>query len=305
MFCKKCGTEQKAGEKFCKKCGTQYLILDTNTDIDIEKKQKQEEAPSTVVQSSSDTINQIEQEAVKSNEYADAAKSINEDIKNEGESTTPIPESENTVEDKSKYYYSIIIIGILSALEWYFYDGLISDWGGILFILCASCYVFHRASLMEDTPFPNFIDKILGTVYSVAVSTKIIAVFVVINVFVFSCNGGLSGGGYDSDGYKYVLSNLKAPTSAVLLKYITKDKVRQFAKERTKCNIPKKLELESYTVEAENSFGGRVKADYVVFFWKGKPIYVEEDGLLFLNDPIAWSEMLDMLKMQTGIDFNE
>lgn len=29
MFCEKCGTEQKAGEKFCRKCGTQFPVLDT------------------------------------------------------------------------------------------------------------------------------------------------------------------------------------------------------------------------------------------------------------------------------------
>ena len=49
MFCKKCGTEQKEGQKFCPKCGTPYIdleqegVMSSNKDSILEIREKEEE----------------------------------------------------------------------------------------------------------------------------------------------------------------------------------------------------------------------------------------------------------------------
>ena len=44
MYCKKCGTEQKPGQKFCLKCGTLYMVVDDN-DVSPEVMDVEEERP--------------------------------------------------------------------------------------------------------------------------------------------------------------------------------------------------------------------------------------------------------------------
>lgn len=40
MFCKKCGTEQKTGEKFCRKCGTQVSIQSSDEKVQVQVNEK-------------------------------------------------------------------------------------------------------------------------------------------------------------------------------------------------------------------------------------------------------------------------
>ena len=45
MYCKKCGTEQKPGQKFCPKCGTPFVVAESPADegISIESEREYSE----------------------------------------------------------------------------------------------------------------------------------------------------------------------------------------------------------------------------------------------------------------------
>lgn len=103
---------------------------------------------------------------------------------------------------------------------------------------------------------------------------------------------------YSKAGYEYVVQNLSAPTTAKLLGVVTKEKMRELAKTEGHFTYSKYLDWEIYEVEAENAFGGRVKNQYVVTFWKDKPIVVEDEtNGVFIHENI----IEDYLRMITDL----
>lgn len=110
---------------------------------------------------------------------------------------------------------------------------------------------------------------------------------------------------YDEEGYNFALRNLKAPSSATLLEYIPKGEFTDRVKENTTFKIPKDLKFEYYKIEATNGFGGRLAKDFVVFFWKGKPVYMEEDGVECFSSPENWRATKLAIKYNAGIDIDQ
>ncbi len=103
---------------------------------------------------------------------------------------------------------------------------------------------------------------------------------------------------YSKAGYEYVVQNLSAPSTAKLLSVVSKEKMRELAKSEGHFTYSKYLDWEIYEVEAENAFGGRVKNQYVVTFWKDKPIVVEDEtNGLFIRENI----IVDYLRMITDL----
>lgn len=110
---------------------------------------------------------------------------------------------------------------------------------------------------------------------------------------------------YDKDGYEFVLNHLDSPTTATLLKSIPKGEFTDMIKDNTTFKIPDNLEFEYYKIEATNVFGGRIAKDFVVFFWKGSPIYMEEDGGECFSSPQNWMATKLAIKYNTGIDIDQ
>ena len=105
----------------------------------------------------------------------------------------------------------------------------------------------------------------------------------------------------DKDGYAYVVDRLKSPTTAQLLSVVNKDKFRNFIKQECNINLPDGLEAECYEISAQNGFGAHLKSRYIVFFWHGKPIHMEE-GLECVESPYKFSFVKQAIKINTGID---
>jgi hypothetical protein len=103
---------------------------------------------------------------------------------------------------------------------------------------------------------------------------------------------------YSKAGYEYVVQNLSAPSTAKLLSVVSKEKMRELAKTDGHFTYSKYLDWEIYEIEAENAFGGRVKNQYVVTFWKDKPIVVEDEtNGVFIHENI----IEDYLRMITDL----
>lgn len=109
----------------------------------------------------------------------------------------------------------------------------------------------------------------------------ILIIFAVI-LFV-SCPKIFKSESYDSDGYEYVCSNLKSPSSAKLISYIDKQKFRNFLKEEANISYSKDIDWEVYDIEAMNGFGGVTREKYVVLFYKGTPKCIDEMILLIAS----------------------
>lgn len=86
-----------------------------------------------------------------------------------------------------------------------------------------------------------------------------------------SSSNALSSSSIKSTGYNFVLYQLKSPSTAVLVDYFDPNVMREsfnkigFEMKNNQCAA-------MYDVEATNSFGGRVRKKYVVFFQDGEPI---------------------------------
>lgn len=110
---------------------------------------------------------------------------------------------------------------------------------------------------------------------------------------------------YDEDGYRFALNHLNSPSTATLLKAIPKGEFTDMIKDNTTFKIPDNLEFEYYKIESTNVFGGRLAKDFVVFFWNGDPIYMEEDGGECFSSPQNWMATKLAIKDNTGIDIDQ
>lgn len=157
-----------------------------------------------------------------------------------------------------------------------------SSWIMIIIGLAFGIYAAHK-----DWSFKKLC--IIGIIYILACSA--------IN-YTFSSS-------YDEEGYNFALIHLNAPSSATLLEYIPKGEFTDRVKENTTFKIPKDLKFEYYKIEATNGFGGRLAKDFVVFFWKGKPVYMEEDGVECFSSPENWRATKLAIKYNAGIDIDQ
>lgn len=82
---------------------------------------------------------------------------------------------------------------------------------------------------------------------------------------------------YDKNGYEYAVKQLRAPSTAELQGYMAKSKFRDRMKEHG-ITYSKKLDFEVFNIEATNGFGGRVASDWLVVYWKGKPVTCANDA---------------------------
>ena len=126
-------------------------------------------------------------------------------------------------------------------------------------------YIFFRIG--ENIGLGFFFNTILSVVFG----------------FVIGCTavGYFAMPSYDRDGYKYIVSNLKSPSSAKVLSYKTKKECKKELEEKSDAEFPEGMDFEYYNIEAENSFGGRVTNDFVVVYLNDVPIYFFQTTLRF------------------------
>lgn len=113
-------------------------------------------------------------------------------------------------------------------------------------------------------------------------SSFAMALVLCLSIIMYSCSGGSSysspnesGLSYDEAGYNFLLNRLNAPSTAVLLGTINKDKMRSILKNDAHYTYPSDVDWESYKVETTNTLGGRETHFYPVLFHNGKPIGVD------------------------------
>lgn len=149
---------------------------------------------------------------------------------------------------------------------------------------------------------------IIISIYAVYKDWSMKKTFIIILVAIAIGGSALyytSSSSYDEEGYKFVLRHMNAPSSATLLEYMPKGEFTDLIKENTTFKIPENLKFEYYKIEAENAFGGRIAKDFVVFFWKGAPIYMEEDGGECFSSPENWRATKLAIKYNAGIDIDQ
>lgn len=126
----------------------------------------------------------------------------------------------------------------------------------------------------------------------------------VIGVVVLALGGTIINGGssssYDKQGYAYVLKQLKAPTTAELISVVGKNKFKSFLKDECNIVLPDGLEAEYYEIASQNGFGAQIRSEFVVFFYHGKPIHLEE-GLLCFESQRNWGFCKKVIEINTGI----
>lgn len=107
---------------------------------------------------------------------------------------------------------------------------------------------------------------------------------------------------YDRSGYNYVVNHLNSPSSAKMVSYISKSKIRSYAKENWNITYSSDLDFEEYDIEAMNGFGGMVRDDFTVVFWKGEPIYMDNVSVpLWLSTPHNRYELGLLLDLNCGL----
>lgn len=173
MYCKKCGTEQKEGQKFCPKCGEPYLVAkDTpiqNGDEDGGKKAKDSLAVKAeeLSQKGKAFIEEKVQPQIK--EKVEEFKKIDwEEKKNES-----VKNAQIFFSDKNKMRKATIWISIISVL-WFFIfrRGFSASWYWWLFAILFISAALYKVETKDDD------DALKKTRWSLLLSIFIGIVFV-------------------------------------------------------------------------------------------------------------------------------
>lgn len=79
---------------------------------------------------------------------------------------------------------------------------------------------------------------------------------------------------YKESGWRFLLSHLKSPRSAVLISYVGPDQptMVEFAE---KVHLPG-LKVAAFSVDAQNSFGAMINSNFMVFYKNSTPMHVED-----------------------------
>lgn len=154
MYCKKCGTEQKDGQKFCPKCGTPYLNVEQN-DINSLKKDVKEEIEIPQIELS------IDSEKEQVNEYKE---------NNSTSDTQPLSENEERkVRRIAKAGMWIITIAIVLTFVnagfgfsfwWYLYLIIMAIIAFLLFVMSSTNDSDKRKLNTNDSYLTNLISWI-------------------------------------------------------------------------------------------------------------------------------------------------
>ena len=189
MYCKKCGTEQKNGQKFCPKCGEPFVVANETPNQD-EKSEK----PKNVSDSLGDKAEELSQ---KGKSFIE--EKIQPQIKEKVEDFKKIDWEENKKEskeavrtflsDKNKMRSATIWIAIISVL-WFFIfkSGFSASWYWWLFAIAFIVGAFYKIKAKDEA------DALKKT------RLTLICAVVLGAVFIFhSSGGGVLGGEIDSD----------------------------------------------------------------------------------------------------------
>lgn len=127
---------------------------------------------------------------------------------------------------------------------------------------------------------------------------------VIITICFGSCgNSTQNSSTYDSAGLRYVVNRLKTPSTAKLNAYIDKNGMREICRQS---NLPiySGLELELFEVDGQNAFGAIIRSTFVVFYWRGEPIHMEE-GESCLSSPINFSYAITAAEINNNIKIRD
>lgn len=102
---------------------------------------------------------------------------------------------------------------------------------------------------------------------------------VAISITYFICNS-IFGDNLEDAGKDYILQHLKSPSSAKFHSYTGSSTVKETIEENWGIEFKDNCDIVLIEVEATNSFGGRERVEYAVFFKDGEPIdMIDADGL--------------------------
>ena len=131
---------------------------------------------------------------------------------------------------------------------------------------------------------------------------KYLLAIAVILVFAIGFAASGDSSSFDEAGYNYVVNHLNSPSSAKMISYINKSKLRSYAKENWNFTYSSNLDFEQYDIEAMNGFGGMVREDFTVVFWKGKPVFMDNSSVyLLLSTPESRTQLSFMLDYNCGL----
>lgn len=153
----------------------------------------------------------------------------------------------------------------------------------------------------------GFVISLMYEDFSLSTRWKPLAIAFVVSLVVANLCGGGSSSSYDKEGYKYAVQHLKAPSTAVLQSYITKSKMRKALKDNYGITYSKKLEIESFKIEATNGFGGRLVSEFFVIYWKGNPVMCDHDcgDIWFSSGPEGIANFRMLLSMNAGLESDD
>lgn len=188
MYCKKCGTEQKDGQKFCPKCGEPFIVADDNSNKGSHeegfKKAKDNivEKAGELSQKSKDFFENKVQPQIK--EKVEEFKKTDWDEKK----NKAIKISKDFLSDKDKMRKATIGIVIISVL-WFFLfrGGFSASWYWWLFAIALVVGAFYKIKAKDET---DALKKARWTLILAAVLGFIL---------VFQSPSGSSFGGVDTD----------------------------------------------------------------------------------------------------------
>ena len=188
MYCKKCGTEQKEGQKFCPKCGEPFIIAEDNSNKggneDGFKKAKDNfvEKAGELSQKSKDFFENKVQPQIK--EKVEEFKKTDWDEKK----NKAIKISKDFLSDKDKMRKATIGIAIISVL-WFFIfrGGFSASWYWWLFAIAFIVGAFYKIKAKDEA------DALMKARW-----TLILAAVLGV-VLVFQSPSSSSFGGVDSD----------------------------------------------------------------------------------------------------------
>lgn len=170
-------------------------------------------------------------------------------------------------DDKKELTQNAIVAGVALVVSYLLFVWL-PDWSGTAFQVVLWLIGFGALYMLYDD-FDFSLDALKSY------WKHIVVIWIGLSVVSFLCDGSSSS--YDRDGYEYAVKQLRAPSTAELQSYITKSKFRDRMKEHG-ITYSKKVDFEVFNIEATNGFGGRGVTDFLVVYWKGKPVTCANDG---------------------------
>lgn len=197
MYCKKCGTEQKDGQKFCPKCGEPFLLEDGKANMNDYKKDLQDAKDKMATKV--DELTQLGKEYAEKkvqpqlNDKIEAIKSVNWEEKK----TKSINKIKDFFSDTNKLRKSTIIIALIAVLWFFIFNhGFSASWIWWLFSISFIIAAFYKTESKDEH------DTLKKARWSFA-----LALFLGL-VFVFHGSGSSSSfGGFDVDNINVKASN--------------------------------------------------------------------------------------------------